>query len=83
MAPYAARRLVRKMSTALHRFPLRRLVKRRSFPGRADPHEHLSGWVGRPVDPAEFDLAFVILYRQSVRARASPAEDGGGCLIVW
>ena len=30
-------------------------------------HEHLSQWVGRPVDPAEFDLALVNAYLQMVR----------------
>jgi len=37
----------------------------------ADPtheeYEHLSEWVGRPVDPAEFDLAFVNARLQAVR----------------
>lgn len=37
----------------------------------ADPtheeHEHLSQWVGRPVDPAEFDLALVNAHLQMVR----------------
>ncbi|MDZ7734158.1 MAG: plasmid pRiA4b ORF-3 family protein [Acidimicrobiia bacterium] len=37
----------------------------------ADPthedYEHLSEWVGRPVDPEEFDLAFVNARLQAVR----------------
>jgi hypothetical protein len=32
-----------------------------------EEHEHLRGWVGRPVDPAEFDLAFVNVRLQAVR----------------
>jgi hypothetical protein len=37
----------------------------------ADPtheeHEHLSGWVGHPVDPSAFDPALVNAHLQAVR----------------
>ena len=32
-----------------------------------EEHEHLRGWVGRPVDPAEFDLGCVNARLQAVR----------------
>lgn len=32
-----------------------------------EEHEHLSRWVGRPVDPHEFDLALVKAQLQAVR----------------